>query len=86
MKKAALTGIVAFTLGAMSAPRAANRNETLDLLCARLERSGTLRLSKEFLREMGGKVPTEGHHLAQWAMHEAIKDSLSAVTFAACGK
>lgn len=38
MKRAVLVGIVAFSLGAMTAPRAANKNEALEVLCQRFKK------------------------------------------------
>jgi hypothetical protein len=40
MKRMILSAVVAFTLGAVSSPRAANENETLSLLCARWKSVG----------------------------------------------
>lgn len=37
MKRAIVVGVIGFLLGAATAPRAANRNETLTLLCKRVD-------------------------------------------------
>jgi hypothetical protein len=43
--KAVLVGALAFTIGAASAPRAANRNEHLALLCKRFQQKAGLTVS-----------------------------------------
>ena len=43
--KAAIVGAVAFTIGVASAPRAANKNENLALLCKRFKQKGALIVS-----------------------------------------
>jgi hypothetical protein len=40
MRRAVIVGAIAFLLGAATAPRAANENETLALLCKRWKVSG----------------------------------------------
>lgn len=40
MKRAVVTGVVAFLLGAATAPKAANQNETMVLLCKRWQEWG----------------------------------------------
>lgn len=39
-KRAVLVGVVAFLLGSMSSPKAANQDETLKLLCKRFKDLG----------------------------------------------
>jgi hypothetical protein len=93
MKRAIFVGVVAFLLGSTATPRASNKDETVALLCKRFRENGasTLGNSRRFLEEARATnnmypAPVDKYRFehSQWAMHEAVKDSLSAIERTLC--
>jgi hypothetical protein len=83
MKRAVLVGVVAFLLGSMTSPKAANENETLSLLCKRYEvvASPVERLHESFLAKDRGATSTRAAHAQR---DEAVVVALRAVRDMVC--
>lgn len=80
MKRAILIGMLCFTAGAVTSPRAANKNEALDVLCARFKTH--VQKQHDFATERLAENPKWGLDKAQ-AMAE--ERSLSALKIVVCG-
>lgn len=81
MKRVVLTGVVAFLLGSISMPRAASRDESLDIACARLKKakSNAARSPDMISKQLGGKMSEEAAATVEtslWLTLEIMEQTL----------
>lgn len=80
-----LTGVVAFTLGAISSPRAANEDETLALLCARFQATAAQTMAhNEAAMKAAARTARGRNTYDAYATMAAVSTSLRAVERMVC--